>query len=145
MNDKRHKSPFICPKTKELLFNITKPDGESFLESEHGTSYRFELGFPNLIFPELNKETEETKSFYDERVEEYDKYLPLTFFTHNEDEQTVRNSLVDLLEVNQGDRVLDLACGTGRDSEIIAQRIGGAGKLYMLDIAPKMLRRCQEK
>ena len=56
--------------------------------------------------------------------------------TNEELEQKIRE-----LE-KEGDLVLDLASGTGRDSEIIAQRIGGNGELFCQDISSDMLRRC---
>lgn len=143
---KKSKSHFVCPATRVPLFLISQPDGKSFLASDDGPKYPFELGFPNLIYPyKLSAQAEKTRLFYDDRVDDYDKYLPLTFHTHNEDELEVRNRLVDLLKIVSGNRVLDIACGTGRDSEIIAERLGDSGELFMLDISSKMLLRCFEK
>jgi ubiquinone/menaquinone biosynthesis C-methylase UbiE len=116
------------------------------LETKDGKSYRMNHGIPDLTFPRiLGKIDEKVKTFYDSRVDAYDKNLHLTFKTHNEDEQKLRNSFVGLLEVKKGDRVLDLACGTGRDSEIIAKRLGDRGELFMLDISPLMLQRCAQR
>lgn len=142
------KTPYVCPETLKPLYAVKNPDtGEIVrLETDEGKWYPVKEGIPDLTFPRDLKEPDaKARDFYDSRVEDYDKYLPLTFKTHNVDEQEARNSFIDCLELQSGDRVLDLACGTGRDSEIIAQRLGGKGEIFMLDIAPLMLRRCMAR
>lgn len=140
--------PYICPETRKTLHAVKDNDTGQILrlETDEGTSYPVEDGIPYLTFPrQLNEVDEKARLFYDSRVDAYDKYLPLTFKTHNENEQEVRNSFIDCLEIKKGDRVLDIACGTGRDSEIISQRLGKSGALFMQDIAPAMLRRCVKR
>ena len=140
--------PYICPDTRKPLRAVKDAaTGRIFrLETDEGRSYPVEDGIPDLTFPPILHEADEkARRFYDSRVDAYDEYLPLTFKTHNEDEQEVRNRFVDALEIKKGDRTLDIACGTGRDSEIIAQRLGEGGALFMQDIAPVMLRRCVER
>jgi ubiquinone/menaquinone biosynthesis C-methylase UbiE len=142
------KSQYVCPETKSPLYIVRNDSTHEInkLETGDGISYSVKGGIPDLTFPkELNIIDQKTKDFYDYRVEAYDKYLYLTFKTHNENEQSVRNSFIDLLEIKSGDRVLDIACGTGRDSEIIAQRLDEKGQLFMQDIAPLMLERCFER
>ena len=48
-------------------------------------------------------------------------------------------SLVDAAAVAGGDRVLDIACGTGVVTRIAAQRVGKSGKVTGLDLNPGML------
>ena len=48
-------------------------------------------------------------------------------------------SLVDAASVKQGDRVLDLACGTGVVARIAAQRTGVGGCVIGLDLNPGMI------
>lgn len=140
--------PYICPDTRKPL-SAVKDDATGRilrLETDEGRSYPVEDGIPDLTFPPILHEADEkARRFYDSRVDAYDQYLPLTFKTHNENEQKVRNTFIDALELKKGDRVLDIACGTGRDSEIIAQRLGESGALFMHDIAPVMLRRCVKR
>lgn len=140
----REKTPYVCPETKNPLHIVRHDDtGEIVrLETSSGKSYPVKNGIPDLSFPEqLNEVDKKARAFYDARVDAYDKYLPLTFKTHNENEQEVRNAFVDCLEAEKGNRVLDIACGTGRDSEIIAERLGETGELFMQDVAPMMLER----
>jgi ubiquinone/menaquinone biosynthesis C-methylase UbiE len=47
--------------------------------------------------------------------------------------------LVDRVGVEPGDRVLDLACGTGAVARIAAQRVKGAGRVAALDLNAGML------
>ena len=71
--------------------------------------------------------------------------MHLTFKTHNIDETKTRQSFIDLLNIYKGDKVLDIACGTGRDSEIIANNLGENGEIVSLDISSDMLRVCKNK
>ena len=56
-------------------------------------------------------------------------------------------SIVDLLELNPGDRVLDLGCGTGVLTRLIADRLdaGSGGMAIGIDAASKMIRVAQKK
>jgi ubiquinone/menaquinone biosynthesis C-methylase UbiE len=103
---------------------------------------RFEIvdGVPNLVFPEELPEVDrKALQQYEDRADAYDRYLPLTFSTYGEDENAVRNAMVDKLELKPDYRVLEIGAGTGRDSEIIAQRLGPGGSLYIQDLAPSFL------
>lgn len=141
-------SKYICPETKKPLYAIRDSKTHKILKlrTHGGRTYPIKAGIPDLTFPKkLNKNDKKVRSFYDSRVDDYDKYLPLTFKTHNENENKVRNNFIDGLEIKRGYRVLDIACGTGRDSEIIAKRLGQKGELCMTDISSLMLKRCTER
>ncbi len=106
------------------------------------SGHRFEIcnGVPNLVYPfELPTADREALQQSEERVDGYDRYLPLTFNTYGEDEQSVRNAMIDKLDLRPGSIVLETGAGTGRDSEIIAQRLGADGKLYIQDLSPSFL------
>src|SRR5829696_3510380 len=47
--------------------------------------------------------------------------------------------LIDLAEVQPGQHVLDVACGTGVVTRLAAERVGTAGRVVGLDINPDML------
>lgn len=47
--------------------------------------------------------------------------------------------LVDSARVQPGERVLDVACGTGVVTRVLAERIGAAGRVVGLDLNPTML------
>ena len=116
------------------------------LVDDGGEQYPILHGVPDLTYPvNLTDRDAHARSFYDGRAEAYDKYLHLTFKTHFEDEQRTRNEFVDTLELQPGHRVLEIACGTGRDSEIIARRLGPEGELWLTDISPAMLTLCRQR
>lgn len=112
------------------------------LIAEGGCRFRIEDGIPDLTWPQdLREQEKATIRLYDERADVYDKYLPLTFSTFGENEDAVRQRMVDLLGLSPGMRVLEIGAGTGRDSEIIARRLGPSGELFCQDIARSMLQR----
>jgi ubiquinone/menaquinone biosynthesis C-methylase UbiE len=63
----------------------------------------------------------------------YERYLAAAF-------RPWAARLVDLAEVHAGDRVLDLACGTGVVARRAAERVGPSGRVVGLDINDDMLR-----
>ncbi len=51
----------------------------------------------------------------------------------------VSERLVELAEIERGDRVLDVACGYGEPALTAARRVGPDGEVVATDIAPEML------
>jgi S-adenosylmethionine-diacylgycerolhomoserine-N-methlytransferase len=56
-----------------------------------------------------------------------------------------RTRAVELLELQPGARVLDVACGTGANFALIEQRIGPAGELVGIDLTSQMLRQARAR
>lgn len=116
------------------------------LVASDGARFPIENGIPDLTWPQQLSERERAMiEFYDGRADVYDKYLPLTFSTFGENEVDVRNAMVDRLGIGPGKRVLEIGAGTGRDSEIIAARLGGSGELFCQDITRSMLERNRDR
>src|SRR5262245_45731195 len=46
---------------------------------------------------------------------------------------------VDRLQLRRGDRVLDVACGTGASAIPAAERVGATGKVVAVDLAERLL------
>lgn len=136
---------FICPQTHQALSTIEEPGGKK-LKTNNGIEYKFINGFADLTYPPvLGTRGKETLEFYENRANVYDKFLYQTFKTHNEDEHATRNGFIDKLNLKADSKVLEIACGTGRDSELIAKRLGKKGQLVLQDISPSMLSICKEK
>lgn len=93
----------------------------------------------------LHEVDRQAKDFYDNRAEAYEENLHLTFLTHRVDEETCRNSFINALKLTPGSKVLEIAAGTGRDSLLIAKRLGRHGELHLSDISQNMLRICRAK
>ena len=137
-NFKKH--PFISPKSKNKLKFI---DGQFKFRNE---TYFLINEIPDLTYPKkLDKIDQVARNFYDGRADAYENNMHLTFKTHNVDETKTRQSFIDLLNIDKGNKVLDIACGTGRDSEIIANNLGDNGVIVSLDISSDMLRVCKNK
>jgi ubiquinone/menaquinone biosynthesis C-methylase UbiE len=50
-----------------------------------------------------------------------------------------RARAIELLDLPSGARVLDVACGTGANFDLIRRRIGPSGELVGVDVTPQML------
>lgn len=106
------------------------------------TGHRFPIrdGVPNFVYPfELPEVDRKSLQQSEERADVYDRYIPLTFQTYGVDEAQAREAMVDKLKLSPGARVLEIGAGTGRDSEVIARRLGPDGRLYIQDISPSFL------
>jgi ubiquinone/menaquinone biosynthesis C-methylase UbiE len=56
-----------------------------------------------------------------------------------------RARAIELLELAPGGRVLDVACGTGANFELIERRIGSSGELVGVDLTPQMLSKARAR
>ena len=145
-------SAFRCPRSGSPL-RLVEPvlrDGEVVsgkLVSAEGVSYPIEDGVPNFVDPALLTTIEaHTKAEYDRVAEEiYDVAVDWQFASLYEDENAVRESMVDMLGLEPGLAVLEVGCGTGRDSFRLARRLGRDGHLHMQDLSPGMVRACVRK
>jgi len=114
---------------------------EGFLISKRiNRKYLIKNGCIDFITPEQEiKGAAFARKYYSEIANTYDENVHITFELYNEDESTVRNRMIDLLELRPDYKVLEVAAGTGKDSEIIATRLCKEGGLWLLDISPDML------
>jgi ubiquinone/menaquinone biosynthesis C-methylase UbiE len=116
------------------------------LVSSGGRNYPVKNGIPILIDSEtLTKIEAETRADYDRVAEDiYDRAVDWQFAAFLEDEDKVRETMVDLLELTPGMKVLEVGCGTGRDSFRLARRLG-TGELHMQDLSSRMVEVCRIK
>lgn len=136
---------YVDPATGEplTLTDAVVRDGEVIegtLVSASGNRFSISEGVPNLVFPfDLPAVDRKSRQQSEDRADAYDRYLPLTFSTYGEDERQVREAMVDKLALTEDSVVLETGAGTGRDSEVIARRLGPAGRLYIQDLSPSFL------
>lgn len=148
---KKEAGVYICPDTlKELSLRIYDEDkgkivsGE--LVSENGNVYPIKAGIPDLTFPsELPGSDADAMKYYNINADVYDEYLPLTFMTFSVDEFKVRNEMIDDLHLKPDYTVIEIGAGTGRDSELIAERLSPHGKFYVQDISLNILKKSFKK
>ena len=142
---------YCCPCSHtELMLSVTKVEGDEVVEgqltSKDGRSYKIERGIPNLIFPEqLEASDAEFQDKYNRGAAQYEAGLDWLFNSFFEEQETVRTGMIDLLNLKPDMRVLEIGCGTGKDSVVIARRLSGAGQLFLLEISRSMLEICRGK
>jgi ubiquinone/menaquinone biosynthesis C-methylase UbiE len=106
-----------------------------------GRDYPIEEGIPNLVYPEKLLPSDEVfKQKYDKAAEQYDVGLDWLFRSFYEDEDSIRSGMTELLDLRPDSRVLEIGCGTGKDSQHILARLDGKGELYAQDISLGMVR-----
>lgn len=136
-----HTNDFRCPHHGTDLHS---PNPGS-LCCPQGCTFEVVAGIPNFIGT-LSDIEASTQAEYDRVAEDiYDVAVDWQFASMYEDENRMRESMVDILGVGQGMKVLDVGCGTGRDSFRLARRIGTGGHLHMQDISPRMVHVCAHK
>jgi ubiquinone/menaquinone biosynthesis C-methylase UbiE len=135
---------FICPTCHSTLKfsnsgNLICEKKHEF--ENHKNSHYFNL-LPNNY---LHINDQNVMNFYDDRAQAYDDNLHLTFYTHNLDEDQERKKFISNLSIKPNSRILEIACGTGRDSIIIGNMLNSDGELHLTDISKNMLDICYEK
>ena len=72
---------------------------------------------------------DKVKKFFDDRAEDWDSYCPKS--------QEELELLLNDIDIKQGDKVLDLACGTGVITNILFDK--SQTDLYAIDLSSKMI------
>ncbi len=107
---------------------------------------QFIQGIPNFVDINLLGEEELVSlSWYRSNSVNYDDFLPLTFDILNCDEFEERRKMYEALDIEPGMRILEIGCGTGRDSVELAKLLSGQGELFLQDISIDILTFAIEK
>ncbi len=93
----------------------------------------------------LSESDRRSRDFYNRRARIYDLHLLIASLLQGVWEPAERRRFVTGLNLVPGQRVLEVAVGTGSNSMRIAKRIGPRGRLIGLDISSAMLQRSQRK
>jgi ubiquinone/menaquinone biosynthesis C-methylase UbiE len=130
---------YRSPATRSLL----RFDGAALVSAE-GHRFPIDNGVPNLIWPPvLSAADEKKKSEYDRSAEQiYDAAVDWTFAALQADEHAVRELMIDMIDPHPDGRILEIGCGTGRDSFRLARRLDANGVLFMQDLSSKMVHTC---
>lgn len=81
---------------------------------------------------------ESNRAFYDRIATAYD-------LLSDASEREARMAGLEALGLRPGEQVLELGCGTGNELLDIASRVGPKGRVFGLDISPRMLEVAREK
>ena len=136
---------YRCPISGSKLF--LKKEGKGSNDSNkilfsQNKNYKYKIikDIPHFVTKEdLQDSDVEALKYYEKEASIYDEYLPLTFATFEVNEVEIRNQLIELLKIKKSDRILEIGCGTGRDTELIAKKLGSDGTLFAQDLSPSML------
>lgn len=108
--------------------------------------YPITNGIPNLIYPATLLPTDkDTQEKYNHYADKYEIGIDWLFKSFYEDEMKVRQSMIDLLELKPNYKVLEIGCGTGRDSAHIIKRLDNTGMIFLQDLSIGMLGICRDK
>jgi ubiquinone/menaquinone biosynthesis C-methylase UbiE len=83
--------------------------------------------------------------YYDRVADIYDAYLPLTFETFGCDEDTERKKMYDRLVKARCKSVLEVGCGTGRDSIRLVDALDSLQTFHYQDISLPILKKAVTK
>ena len=111
--------------------------GPEGLVCANGHVFPFIAGTDIPVFERLPEDANEYAR--GESAEKHDNALRWVFSTFGADEASLRERLVERLQLESGARVLVTGAGTGNDLPFLARRLGGRGEIYAQDIAQQML------
>ena len=134
---------FVCPQSHERLALNPSADGVGTqLRSPSGHTYSVVDGVPLLLGDTgpAAAPVQHSRAYYRQVADAYDVGMDWLFQSFHADENQVRGELVELLELQPGQRALEVGCGTGRDVLRIAERVAPSGRLYATDLSEEMLR-----
>ena len=138
---------YVCPVDHSSLSVVGSGPGESKeitegeLISEAGQHYSLKQGVPVFLPTAMLSEAErETQADYDETAEQkYDAAVDWLFRSFYENEDNVREQMIELLRLTPASRVLEIGSGTGRDSFRIARKLGEQGQFFVQDLSEQMV------
>jgi len=143
--------PYVCPRDKTTLrLSATSVNGDEVRAGElvgtNSARYPINDGIPDFVKEsELQESDVRALRDYEQYGRNYDQNLPIIFQTIGEDELINRRKIVAKLALKGSERVLEVGCGSGRDTELIAKLLDHGGELYAQDLSLQMLRLCQER
>lgn len=125
---------FVCPRTRKPL---TLSADNSYLESLAGDRYEIVDGIPDLVTDIADQHgSGRDQDYYRTRAAEYDRGNDAMFGMLLADEEKTRNDMVEMLGLRVGARVLEIGCGTCRDTvHLLARGV----TLYASDLSREMI------
>ncbi len=138
--DKKLENLYVCPFTKrKLSLKAGKLSGGL-------TPYRIHRGIPDFVLKDrLTTLEADTQKEYDLVADQtYDAAVDWLFASFHENEDSVREGMVDKLNLTRESRVLEIGCGTGRDSFRIARRLSKNGVFFVQDLSPRMVEKTKD-
>lgn len=98
-----------------------------------------------LSYSEHIRYTEAALAHYETHATSYERLASLFALVAFYPVQRYRGKAIELMDLKEGDTVLDLGCGTGLSFDAIEERIGRSGRLIGLDYTEAMLAEAQRR
>lgn len=144
---------YVCPVSHSALTaREVVPSGSAELSdgeliSETGQHYPVRQGIPVFVPSAMLTEIErQTQTEYDASAEQkYDDAVDWQFRSFYENEDDVRERMIDLLLLKLDARVLEIGSGTGRDSFRIARKLGEQGEFFVQDLSEQMVLKTRQR
>jgi ubiquinone/menaquinone biosynthesis C-methylase UbiE len=144
---------YVCPASRSRLSISGAGSAESDeiieggLVSEAGGHYKVRRGVPIFLpLSSLSETEQETQAEYDASAEQkYDAAVDWLFQSFYENEDNLREQMIDLLHLTPAARVLEIGSGTGRDSFRIARKLGKQGQFFVQDLSEQMVLKTRER
>ena len=135
---RKHKF-YLCPVNSEQLYK----KGDSLI-TESGIEYfKKELGFYDFKIKNQNSFSDD---YYKEISSTYDTNNHMTFKIQGQNEKKIRNYGISKLGKLKDKELLEIGCGTGRDSELLIDKLkSSSGNYFLLDSSKEMLEVCINK
>jgi ubiquinone/menaquinone biosynthesis C-methylase UbiE len=125
---------FVCPKDHQPL---TQSDDGTALISAAGIRYPIREGIPDFVMESGEGAAPVgNRDFYRTRADEYDSGIDVMFKMLLCEEGPVREDMIDALQIAPGSRVLEIGCGTCRDTTRLRAR---GATVYAGDLSREML------
>jgi ubiquinone/menaquinone biosynthesis C-methylase UbiE len=125
-------SDFFCPRTQQPL---TITADQSCLESPTGDRYRIVDVIPELLL-DNQQASSENQEYYRARAEEYDRGMDVMFRMLLCEEEPTRADMIGMLRIASGARILEVGCGTCRDTIHLLNR---GAFVYASDLSREMM------
>jgi ubiquinone/menaquinone biosynthesis C-methylase UbiE len=141
---------YVCPLSYSRL-SVSGTGTEEIIEgelvSETGSRYSVHHGVPQFLPSALLSATEqETQAEYDATAEQkYDAAVDWLFRSFYENEDDVREQMIDLLRLTPDAKVLEIGSGTGRDSFRIARKLCEQGEFFVQDLSEQMVLKTRDR